>query len=101
MKIICLTNRRQFSIVYTLIDHKMTSKMFKTQVEPRAAGEWFHCQTFNSLWRHFMVYKSIDHRNLPSSWFFDNNKEKVRAELAIFFVEKARALHLTSFLLSV
>ena len=27
--------------------------------------------------------------------------EKVRAELAIFFVEKARALHLTSFLLSV
>ena len=27
--------------------------------------------------------------------------EKVRAELTIFFVEKARALHLTSFLLSV
>ena len=27
--------------------------------------------------------------------------EKVRAELAIFFIEKARALHLTSFLLSV
>ena len=27
--------------------------------------------------------------------------EKVRAELAIFFVEKAHALHLTSFLLSV
>ena len=27
--------------------------------------------------------------------------EKVRAELAIFFVEKVHALHLTSFLLSV
>ena len=27
--------------------------------------------------------------------------EKVRAELAIFFVEKVRALHLASFLLSV
>ena len=25
-------------MVYTLIDHKMTLKMFKTQVEPRAAG---------------------------------------------------------------
>ena len=32
---------------------------------------------------------------------FYNNMEKVRAELAIFFVEKARALHLTSFSLSV
>ena len=74
--------------------------MFKTQVEPRAAGEWFHCQVLDILWRHFMVYKSIDHRKLPSIFFY-NNMEKVRAELAIFFVEKARALHLTSFLLSV
>ena len=41
-------------------------KMFKTQVEPRAAGEWFHCQVLNILWRHFIVYKSIDHRKLPS-----------------------------------
>ena len=32
---------------------------------------------------------------------FYNNKEKVQAELAIFFVEKVRALHLASFLLSV
>ena len=30
--------------------------MFKTQVEPRAAGEWFHCQVLNILWRHFSVY---------------------------------------------
>ena len=48
----------------------MPQKMFKTQVEPRAAGD-------------------------------NNNMEKVRAELTIFFVEKAHALHLTSFLLSV
>ena len=47
-----------------------------------------------------MVYKSIDHRKLPSILFY-NNMEKVRADLTIFFVEKARALHLTSFLLSV
>ena len=27
--------------------------MFKTQVEPQAAGEWFHCKDLNILWRHF------------------------------------------------
>ena len=60
--------------------------MFKTQVEPRAAGEWFHCQVLNIT--------------LPSFEYY-NNKEKLRAELVLFSVEKARALHLTSFLLSV
>ena len=74
--------------------------MFKTQVEPRAAGEWFHCQVLDILWRHFMVYKSIDHRKLRSICFY-NNMKNLRAELAIFSVEKARVLHLTSFLLSV
>ena len=74
--------------------------MFKTQVEPRAAGEWFHCQVLNILWRHFIVYKSIDHRKLPSICFYNNN-DKLRAELVLSSVEKARALHLTSFLLSV
>ena len=33
--------------------------MFKIQVEPRAAGEWFHCQVLDILWRHFMVYLTI------------------------------------------
>ena len=23
--------------------------MFKTQVEPRTTGEWFHCKVFNNL----------------------------------------------------
>ena len=36
---------------------KWRQKIFKTQVEPRAAGEWFHCQVLDILWRHFMVYK--------------------------------------------
>ena len=22
-------------------------------MEPQAAGEWFHCKVFNTLWRHF------------------------------------------------
>ena len=33
--------------------------MFKTQVEPRATGEWFHCQVLNISWRHFIVYLTI------------------------------------------
>ena len=33
--------------------------------------------------------------------FFYDNMEKTRAEFSLFSVEKARALHLTSFLLSV
>ena len=31
----------------------MTSKMFKTQVEPQAAGEWLHCKVLSILWRQF------------------------------------------------
>ena len=27
--------------------------MFKTQGEPRAAGEWFDCKVLNVLWHHF------------------------------------------------
>ena len=42
------SNGQQFSMVCTLIDHRNV-KMFKTQVEPRAAGEWFHCKVFNIL----------------------------------------------------
>ena len=29
-------------MIKTLIDHREEIKMFKTQVESKAAGEWFH-----------------------------------------------------------
>ena len=35
--------------------------MFKTQVEPRASGWWFHCKGLNIFGVISMVYKSIDH----------------------------------------
>ena len=41
--------------------------MLQTQVEPRAAGEWFYCQ-------------------------FYNNMEKLQEELALFSTEKTYAL---------
>ena len=71
--------------------------MLKTQVEPRATGEWFHCQVLNILWRPFVVYKSITIENCRRFGFY-NNIGKVLAEVALFSVEKALALHLTSFL---
>ena len=47
--------------------------MFKTQVEPRAAGEWFHCQVLNIWWRHFYgPYKSVDKAKVWSIRFLQN-----------------------------
>ena len=36
----------------------------------------------NILWRHFIVYKSIDH---GKRFVFYNNKDKLRAELALLY----------------
>ena len=69
-------------MVYTFIDHKMTSKNVQNS---RAAGEWFHCQVLDILRSHFMVYKSIRTIENGRRFVFYNNMEKVRAELAIFF----------------
>ena len=44
-----ITTGQQFSTVYSLIDHRNDVKMFKSQVEPRAAGE---LQVLN-FWCHF------------------------------------------------
>ena len=67
--------------------------MFKNQVEPRTIGEWFHCQILNILWRHVIVYNSTDHRKLPPICFYDN-MEKIRTELALVSLEKARTRYL-------
>ena len=49
-----------------------------------------------------MVYYSIDHTKHNCGCFvFYCNMEKIQAELALFLIEKARVLHLTSLLLSV
>ena len=50
-------------MVCTFIDHRNDVKMFKAQVEPRAAGHWYlHCKVSNT---HFdviaMADKSTDH----------------------------------------
>ena len=48
-----------------------------------------------------MVHKSIDHRKLPLIRFYDKMGKYEQNSLALFSIEKAHALHLTSFLLSV
>ena len=49
-----------------------------------------------SSFKQFMVYKSIDVENCHCFFFFfHNNMEKVRTELALFSVKKAHTVHLT------
>ena len=77
-----LTKWPHFSMVYTTI--KWRRKMFKTQVEPRAAGECFHCKVLNILWwqkqnkpgsdgRQYyeQTEKNIVITNIPSQLFLD------------------------------
>ena len=50
-----LTNWLQFSMVYTLIDHRndvIKCSKLKWNHESQA-GQWFHCKVLNILWRHF------------------------------------------------
>ena len=60
-------NRRQFSMIYTLIGHGV------------------HYEALNILCR--PLCETTDHRKLPSI-FFSFNTEKVLTELAIFSVKK-------------
>ena len=44
--------------------------MFKTEVEPRAAGAWFHYQVLNRFYSIIsMVYESADHEKILSTRF--------------------------------
>ena len=58
--------------------------MFKTQVEPRATGSWFHSQVLDILWRYFMVYKKT-----AANLFFTITWKKYERNWQFFFVEKA------------
>ena len=42
--VLIIDKLRTISYGYTLISHGNDVKMFKTQEEPQAAGEWFHCK---------------------------------------------------------
>ena len=48
----CLTHRRQFSIVWTLIDHRNDVKMFKTHWNHSPAARGFILKSW-TFWRHF------------------------------------------------
>ena len=42
--------------------------MLNNQVEPRAAGEWFHCQVLNILWRLQTVENRLEVKYEGNSW---------------------------------
>ena len=48
--------------------------MLKTHVEQRAAGEWFHCQVLNFLWRHFYDQKEYRQWQNAVNLFFTITK---------------------------
>ena len=84
------TNRQQFSMDCTLIDDRNVVNMFKTQAEPRAAGEWCHCKVWNILTSflrsttaqtlenccRFIVYNNID--NFEVHFRCARGRKKVR-----------------------
>ena len=96
------TNRQQFSMHCTLIDHRNVAKMFKTQAEPRAAGEWCHCKVWNILTSflrsiteqtvenccRFIVYNNIDnfevHFRCPRERKKQTNKKTNCATITLF-----------------
>ena len=49
----------------TLIDHKMTSKNVQNSSGTTSRRRVVSLPSLRQLWRHVMVYKSIDHRKLP------------------------------------
>ena len=65
-----LSNWQEFSMVCTVVDHRNDVRMFKTQVEPWAAGECFHCKVLMSiLWL-------IRVSTMEKCWFFFNNIDR-------------------------
>ena len=57
-----------------LVDHRNDVKLFKTKVEPRIAGKWFHCNVWSVLTSFLWSIKSTDHRKLLSICFYMNIK---------------------------
>ena len=73
LDLVKLANQQQFSTICTLIDHKNDVKMFTTQEEPWAAGEWFRCKGLNIShhfygWWEYKPWKFID-----SLFFYNDN----------------------------
>ena len=84
-------------LLCTFIDHRNDVKIFKTQVEPLIASEWFHCKVFVE---HFdvisMVDKSKDHGNMDS-FFLASVSVEVSWKIARIRKRKTNCSTITSF----
>ena len=56
-------NKSAIPMICFLIDHRNDVKLFKTKVEARATGEWFHCNVWSVLTSFLWSIKSTDHGN--------------------------------------
>ena len=74
----------------TLIDHRNDVQMFKTQVEPRAADEWFHSNVLNIL-TSFLWSISVQTIENCCRLFFYNNSHCFFRPFPLKFLGKSRA----------
>ena len=80
-------NKSAIPMICFLADHRNDVKLFKTKVEPRVAGEWFHCNVWSILTSFLWSIKSTDHRKLLSICFYMNIKSFWRP-FPLTFLEK-------------
>ena len=59
----------------TLIDRRLDVEIFKTQVEPRAAGEWFYCKVLNILTLFLRSIRVQTMENCCRLVFYNNMRE--------------------------
>ena len=71
--------------------------MFKTQVEPQAAGEWFHCQVLNILWHHFIVYLTNRRQFSMVYTLIDNKMMSQNVQNSSGTMSRRRVVSLPSF----
>ena len=82
-------------MVCTLISHRNDIKMFKIQVEPQAAGKWFHCMVISmfkkSTWKVVVdLFSTITWKVLTSIFI------EVSRRIAHVRRRKIAGLHMTS-----
>ena len=78
--------------------------MFKTQMEPQAAGEWFHCKVLNISWRHFYGLSECRSWKIVVDLFFTTTfifLRKTKNQHSIFLVKQLLRGYYYSSLLSV
>ena len=84
-------------MVCTLISHRNDIKMFKIQVEPQAAGKWFHCMVINYVQKEHRPWKDVIDLFSTITWkVLTSISIEVSRRIAHARKRKIAGLHMTS-----